>query len=316
MEINFKNFIKDIKEVENIECIIDKYKEKYFEIELLNLEILDNCICIYENGNFCSFLDILGAKIINYTEKFVRIVTNDGSIYIAEYKKCSNGNKVLVDFGTAKEVTRKNTLYIITNRTEDIEYTPTVVKTKKDAIEWLYECTAANIKSCYHKKNIPWEEMSNKEIIIWGQENILGCEISENKSYIPYSCESWQEMNIYEIENPRQINWLKSVYNKNHSSEVRFYLNPEECKPGDIAYYYSDKIVKTLLIKEIVSEKYNKEQYKKIIKKGDSIKDILSTGEVFFNADISADFISNEGRIFVWFKDISLEYKGDLFKNL
>lgn len=315
MEINFKDFIKAIKDAEQngLKNIIDKYKEKYFEIELLNLEILDNCI--YENESFYSFLNILGAKIINHTEKFVKIVANDGSIYIAEHKKCSNRNEVLIDFGTVKKVTRKNALYIITNRTESIEYTPTVVKTKKEAIEWLYECTAANIKSCYHEKNIPWEKMSNKEIIIWGQENISEFEISENKSYLPYSDESWQEMNIYEIEQPRQINWLKSVCNKNLSSEVRFYLNPEECKPGDIAYCYSDKTVKLLLIQKIISEKDNKEQYQTIINREDSIEDILSTGELFFNADLSADFVSNDGRILVWFKDISLKYKGDLFKE-
>lgn len=199
MEINFKNFIKDIKEVENIECIIDKYKEKYFEIELLNLEILDNCICIYENGNFCSFLDILGAKIINYTEKFVRIVTNDGSIYIAEYKKCSNGNKVLVDFGTAKEVTRKNTLYIITNRTEDIEYTPTVVKTRKEAIDWMRECTANNIALKFRKECVK-KDAEIKEIIIWAERNISGFSISENRSFLPYDDTSWQEMNIYKYQ--------------------------------------------------------------------------------------------------------------------
>ena len=46
MEINFKDFIKAIKDAEQngLKNIIDKYKEKYFEIELLNLEILDNCI--------------------------------------------------------------------------------------------------------------------------------------------------------------------------------------------------------------------------------------------------------------------------------
>ena len=103
MEINFKDFIKAIKDIEQngLKNIIDKYKEKYFEIELLNLEILDNCI--YENGSFYSFLNIIGAKIINHTEKFVKIVANDGSIYIAEHKKCSNRNEVLIDFGTVKE---------------------------------------------------------------------------------------------------------------------------------------------------------------------------------------------------------------------
>ena len=203
MEINFKDFIKAIKDTEQngLKNIIDKYKEKYFEIELLNLEILGNCI--YENESFCSFLDILGAKIINYTEKFVKIVTNDGSIYIVEYEKCSNGNKVLIDFGTVKEVTRKNILYIITNRTEDIEYTPTIVKTKEEAVDWLYKCTAMNLKAAYFN-NVPGiSQMSDMEIIRLGLKKVkefkVTGEITGNHTFIPYG-DSWQEMNIYEVE--------------------------------------------------------------------------------------------------------------------
>ena len=301
--MRFEDFLRMTK-TENLETIIKNF------ITQSGLKYSENCV--YVNEKFYLFLNELGAAVVDYTGNLAKIVTDDGSLYSVEYEKTPNEYD-RIDFSTTKEISEKNNLYIITNRTESVEYAPAVVKTRKEAIDWMRECTANNVALKFRKECVK-KDAEIKEIIIWAERNISGFSISENRSFLPYDDTSWQEMNIYKVEQPEQIKWLESNYVEN-SNHMDFYLNPKKCKPGDVAYVSLNGKIKILMIREIVSQS-EKKRYEKLMKMNKScFRDLLSTGELFYNADYSADFLSKDGYVFVWFKDTSLEYKGDISKT-
>ena len=93
-------------------------------------------------------------------------------------------------------------------------------------------------------------------------------------------------------------NWTLSEYNENTDEQLDYYINEAHCSVGDRAYLYSheeDEIIKMEIIK-IVSRSDDIEDYDNLS------EDVLLDGENEYNADTSAEFITDDNCYLVWFK--------------
>lgn len=95
--------------------------------------------------------------------------------------------------------------------------------------------------------------------------------------------------------------WLLSEYNENTNEQLDYYLNPDKCNVGDAAYLYSheDQETTELEILKIVSRSEDPHMYDKLLEH----EDILLDGEALYEADTSAEFISDNNSYLVWFKN-------------
>ena len=84
-------------------------------------------------------------------------------------------------------------MYIITNSYEGGEYTPSYANSYEEALAWMKECTAGNIRDA----NDQCENMSDDEVVEWANANSPAFEFDDVHSYIEYSWGSYQLMNIY-----------------------------------------------------------------------------------------------------------------------
>lgn len=92
-------------------------------------------------------------------------------------------------------------LYIVTNAISGGEYTPTLCSSFDEAKDWLIECTANNIRSWMGGKYKILFNMSNIDVIEWGEKNLPDFEFSEKGSKIYYGDDDYNIMNIYEVPN-------------------------------------------------------------------------------------------------------------------
>lgn len=99
-------------------------------------------------------------------------------------------------------------MYIVTNSTPEGNYTPSTFTNKDDAIKWMKECSAYNIKAAfdYELEEEFGEEIYNEDfdidgniehILEYAKEN-LDVEISEDKIEIYYADDSYNILQLFE----------------------------------------------------------------------------------------------------------------------
>ena len=86
-------------------------------------------------------------------------------------------------------------MFIVTNCTPTGNYTPNVFKEMKDAIDWIYECTANNIKACTDKD---LSNMTNIEVC-HAAEYFMDCKISLYRTELYYSDDTYNIMELFEV---------------------------------------------------------------------------------------------------------------------
>ena len=91
-------------------------------------------------------------------------------------------------------------MYIITNTTMGGEYTPSKAKTLEEAQKWLYECTANNIRAWKDACFPELKNMSDKDVIVWAEKNLNNFKFNNNSSEIYYDNDSYNIMNIYNLD--------------------------------------------------------------------------------------------------------------------
>ena len=99
-------------------------------------------------------------------------------------------------------------------------------------------------------------------------------------------------------------NWLASDYNENDS--LTYYINENHCDKGDIAYMYDaeDQRLDKLKIHKIISRADDLFIYDQLLENDD----ILLDGEEFYEAETSAEFITDDTCYLVWFDHVESKY--------
>ena len=93
-------------------------------------------------------------------------------------------------------------------------------------------------------------------------------------------------------------NWSLSEYNENTDEQLDYYINERKCNVGDKAYLYNhadDKLIEMEII-NIFIRSDDMEDYDELG------EDVLLDGEDEFDADTSAEFITDNDCYLVWFK--------------
>ncbi len=104
-------------------------------------------------------------------------------------------------------------------------------------------------------------------------------------------------------KNYLEKNYVVSSYNENTNEQMDYYINENSCKKGDAAYLYlheKNKIQKMEIVK-IISRSCDPYVYDKLLEN----EDILLDGEDKYNADTSAEFITDNDCYLVWFKYVT-----------
>ena len=94
--------------------------------------------------------------------------------------------------------------------------------------------------------------------------------------------------------------WVVSNYNEDTKEELNYYLNEIRCDVGDIAYLYSHE-TQELTILEILRIVHRSDDnfiYDQLVKN----EDVLLCGEDHYQADTSAEFITDKDSCLVWFR--------------
>lgn len=108
-------------------------------------------------------------------------------------------------------------------------------------------------------------------------------------------------MTLAELEK----NWALSEYNENTEDQLDYYINECHCDVGDKAYLYDhaeDELTEMEII-HIISRMDDIELYDSQLEN----EDILLDGEDEYNADTSAEVITDHDCYLVWFKYVSKE---------
>lgn len=94
-------------------------------------------------------------------------------------------------------------------------------------------------------------------------------------------------------------NWEVSEYNEDAEDQLDYYINERQCDVGDKAYLYSheDNELTEMKIIHIISRTDNEELYDNLLN-----DDVLLDGEDKYDADTSAEFITDNDCYLVWFK--------------
>ena len=95
-------------------------------------------------------------------------------------------------------------------------------------------------------------------------------------------------------------NWALSEYNEDTEEQLDYYINEYKCDIGNKAYLYSheDDELTEMEIVHIVSRMDDMELYDELLEN----EDVLLDGEDEYNADTSAEFITDNNCYLVWFK--------------
>lgn len=99
---------------------------------------------------------------------------------------------------------------------------------------------------------------------------------------------------------PEQLkNWTVSEYNENTKDQLDYYINKNKCNAGDTAYLYShaDDTLTELTIVKTIRRSDNMEYYDNNLD-----EDVLLWGEDAYNADTSAEFITDDDCYLIWFQ--------------
>lgn len=95
-------------------------------------------------------------------------------------------------------------------------------------------------------------------------------------------------------------NWFLSEYNEDTEDQLDYYIKESKCDVGDVAYLYSheDKTLTKMEIIHIIARSDDMELYDNLD------EDILCDKEEEYNADTSAEFITDGDCYLIWFKYI------------
>ena len=95
-------------------------------------------------------------------------------------------------------------------------------------------------------------------------------------------------------------NWVVSEYNEGTDKQLDYFINERQCNDGDTAYVYSheDKQLNELKIVKLIFRTSDIEVYDKLVEN----EDVLLDGKSKYNADTSAEFITDNDCYLVWFK--------------
>ena len=105
-------------------------------------------------------------------------------------------------------------------------------------------------------------------------------------------------MTLNELESSKD--WISSSYEEGTEEQVDFFLNINQHNIGDIAYVYTavDDELNKLKILDLCDRSTNQNKY-------DCLSDvILDEKAEELNADISAEFITDDNCYLVWFKTV------------
>ena len=94
-------------------------------------------------------------------------------------------------------------------------------------------------------------------------------------------------------------NWELSEYNEDTEDQLDYYINERKCDVGDKAYLYShaDDELTEMEIVHIIARLDDSFVYDHLLE-----TDVLLDGEDAYNADTSAEFITDNDCYLVWFK--------------
>ena len=97
-------------------------------------------------------------------------------------------------------------------------------------------------------------------------------------------------------------NWALSEYNEDEEDQLDYYINERKCDVGDKAYLYSheDNELVEMEIIHIIARSDDMNYYNELLE-----TDVLLDGEDEYNADTSAEFITDNDCYLVWFKYVS-----------
>ena len=103
----------------------------------------------------------------------------------------------------------------------------------------------------------------------------------------------------YLISNP---NWIVSEYNEGTDKQLDYYINERYRNENDTAYiyFYEDKQLNELKIVKLICRTDDMEAYDKLVEN----EDVLLDGESKYNADTSAEFVTDNDCYLVWFKHV------------
>lgn len=95
-------------------------------------------------------------------------------------------------------------------------------------------------------------------------------------------------------------NLTVSEYNEGTKEQLNYYLDEANCKVGEKAYLYSyeDQAITKMTILHVISRNDDPKTYDKLIQDDDCLID----GEDAYEADTSAEFITDTNCYLVWFK--------------
>ena len=95
-------------------------------------------------------------------------------------------------------------------------------------------------------------------------------------------------------------NLTVSEYNEDTKEQLNYYLDEANCNVGGKAYLYAyeDQTITEMTILHIISRKDDSKTYDKLIQDDDCLVD----GETLYEADTSAEFITDTNCYLIWFK--------------
>ena len=95
-------------------------------------------------------------------------------------------------------------------------------------------------------------------------------------------------------------NWSLSEYNEDTNDQLDYYINERQCNVNDKAYLYNhaNDTLTEMTILHIISRTDDIKYYDKLLENDN----VLIDGEDKYNADTSAEFITDNDCYLVWFK--------------
>lgn len=95
--------------------------------------------------------------------------------------------------------------------------------------------------------------------------------------------------------------FFRSDYNEGTEDEMNYYISVENRNVGDIGYLYShqdESIIKMTIVHIITNKSISIDMYNRLIEDDD----VLIKGEEKYNADTSAEFITDDECMLIWFR--------------
>lgn len=179
---------------------------KVYVTVYMNISNLSIDFPLYIN---CPNLNMANNAIDTYRNNLLdQIRNNKDTVFILNDSDIVRANCIVgVSFSIPKEVgsnqqttSSVDKLYVVTNRTNDGVYTPSLFTDLDSAKQWILECTVDNLKGAY---NCLLGKDDN-DIIEWAKnkaaDGTLDFEFIDTESYIGYTDGSCNHMQLFEYD--------------------------------------------------------------------------------------------------------------------